>query len=415
MSQEGFTTRILHADRRAGTEHGAVHKPIHTSSQYAYSDARELAAVFQGKPGFSYARQGTPTTAALEAKLAQMEQSRAAIVFATGMAALAAMFTTLLKSGDHVISSRHIFGNTNSLYGTLKQLDIDVTLVDATDAQAVAVAVTDRTKLIFVESIANPATQIADLVGIGELARTHGLIYVIDSTLTSPYLLQAKSVGASLVMHSLSKHIAGHAQALGGVLIDTGLFDWSQFGNILPTYRKGESAGWGLTQIKKKGLRDMGATLAAEPAHRIAVGAETLALRVEKACQNALGLAEHLQAHPFVRTVYYPGLSAHRQHKRAAELFGDRFGTLLSFEPSSHIDCFELLNALKIVILATHVGDTRTLALPVAHTIYHEMGPAVRHEMGIADNLIRVSVGIEDQQDLKNDFDQAFTMLTESR
>lgn len=412
MSQQGFTTRILHADRRGGTEHGAVHKPIHTSSQYAYADARELAAVFQGKPGFSYARQGTPTTAALETKLAQMENARASIVFSTGMAALAALFTTLLKSGDHLISSRYIFGNTNSLYNTLGQLGIEITLVDATDVQSVADAVTAQTKMIFVESIANPATQVADLVGIGELAKQKGLVYVVDSTLTSPFLLQGKAVGASLVMHSLSKHIAGHAQALGGVLIDTGLFDWASHDNILPIYRKGDSAGWGLTQIKKKGLRDMGATLAAEPAHRIAVGAETLALRLQKACDNALVLAQHLQAHPLVQSVYYPGLPSHRQHERAKGLFGNRFGTLLSLEPKPHVDCFELLNALDVAILATHVGDTRTLALPVAHTIYHEMGASQRQVMGIADNLIRVSVGIEDTADLLHDFDQAFDKLS---
>jgi len=412
MADEGFTTRILHADRRAGTEHGAVHKPIHTSSQYAYSDARELAAVFQGKPGFSYARQGTPTTAALESKLAQMEESRAAIVFSTGMAALTAMFTTLLKAGDHVISSRYIFGNTNSLYGTLHRLGIEVTLVDATDTSSVAAAINERTRIIFVESIANPGTQIADLVGIGELAKQRGLLYVVDSTLTSPYLLQAKSVGASLSMHSLSKHIAGHAQGLGGVLIDTGLFDWSTYDNILPMYRKGDSAGWGLTQIKKKGLRDMGATLAADPAHRIAVGAETLALRLDKACQNALTLAQYLAAHPAVKSVYYPGLPNHPQHARATGLFGGRFGTLLSFEPQPEIDCFDLLNALRVVIVGTHVGDTRTLALPVAQTIYHEIGSALRLEMSISDHLIRVSVGIEDSKDLQNDFHQAFAKLT---
>lgn len=412
MSQQGFTTRILHADRRGGTEHGAVHKPIHTSSQYAYSDARELAAVFQGKPGFSYARQGTPTTAALEAKLTQMENARASVVFSTGMAVLAALFTTLLKSGDHLISSRYIFGNTNSLFGTLNALGIEVTLVDATDVQAVADAVTEKTRMIFVESIANPGTQVADLMGIGELARDKGLIYVLDSTLTSPYLIQGQSVGASFVMHSLSKHIAGHAQALGGVLIDTGSFDWSSYDNILPIYRKGDSAGWGLTQVKKKGLRDMGGTLAAEPAHRIAVGAETLALRLEKACCNALKLAQHLEAHPMVQAVYYPGLMTHKQHDRARALFGNRFGTLLSLEPKPHVDCFELLNALEVVILATHVGDTRTLAIPVAHTIYHEMGAAQREVMGIADNLVRVSVGIEDCDDLLHDFDQAFAKLT---
>jgi O-acetylhomoserine (thiol)-lyase len=411
MKQEGFTTRILHADRRAGAEHGAVHKPIHTSSQYAYGDARELAAVFQGKPGFSYARQGTPTTAALESKLTQMEAGKGAIVFSTGMAALAALFTTLLKTGDHLISSQYVFGNTNSLFATLRQLGIEVTLVDATDREAVEKAIRPETRMVFVESIANPGTQVSDLVGIGELCAQRGLVYVVDSTLTSPYLFQAKSVNASIVMHSLSKHIAGHAQALGGVLIDTGLFDWTAYSNILDIYRKGDSAGWALTQIKKKGLRDMGATLAAEPAHRISVGAETLALRLNKACDNAMALAEFLASHQSVQSVAYPGLSSHPQHARAESLFAGRFGTLLSFSLDPTIDCFEFLNLLQIVVLATHVGDTRTLALPAAHTIYYEMGPVMRQQMGIADNMIRVSVGIEDQPDLLNDFATALLKL----
>lgn len=404
---EGLTTRILHADRRQGAEHGAVHKPIHTSSQYAYSDAHELAAVFQGKPGFSYARQGTPTTAALESKLAIMEQGRASIVFSTGMAALAAMFTTLLKSGDHLISSQYVFGNTNSLFGSLRQLGIEVTLVDATDVEAVKAAVQPNTRMVFVETIANPGTQIADLANIGRFARDYGLIYVIDSTLTSPWLFKARDVQASLVMHSLSKHIAGQAQALGGALVDTGLFDWSSYPNILDTYKSGDPAGWGLTQIKKKGLRDMGATLAAEPAHRIALGAETLALRLERACDNALALARMLQAHPTVDMVSYPGLDDHPQHERAKALFGGRYGTLLSFAPAPDVDCFDLLNRLKVAVLATHLGDTRTLCLPAAHTIYFEMGPQMRAQMGIADNLIRVSVGIEDEADLLHDFSAA--------
>lgn len=409
--QEGFTTRILHADRRGGAEHGAVHKPIHTSSQYGYADARELAAVFQGKPGFSYARQGTPTTAALESKLNQMEGGKGAIVFSTGMAALAALFTTLLKAGDHLIASQYVFGNTNSLFVTLRQLGIEVSLVDATDHVNVSQAIQPNTRMVFVETIANPGTQIADLQGIGDVAARHGLVYVVDSTLTSPYLFDSHHVKASIVMHSLSKHIAGHAQALGGVLIDTGLFDWSQFPNILDVYRKGDSALWGLTQIKKKGLRDMGGTLAAEPAHRIAVGAETLALRLQKACDNAMALSQCLAAHGAVQSVAYPGLPDHPQHQRAKALFGGRFGTLLSFTLKPSIDCFDFLNELRIVILATHVGDTRTLALPAAHTIYFEMGPAMRQQMGIADGLIRVSVGIEDTADLLRDFERAMAAV----
>jgi len=409
---KGFTTQILHHDRQRGTEHGAVHQPIHTSSQYGYGDVRDLVAVFQGKPGFSYARQGTPTTAALESKLTQMEQGTGAITFATGMAALAAIFTTLLKAGDHLLASQYVFGNTNSLLGTLAQLGIEVTLVDATDAQKVKDAVRPNTRMVFVETIGNPGTQVADLEGIGELAKALGLVYLVDGTLTSPYLFQSKAVNASLVMHSLSKHIAGQAQALGGVVIDTGLFDWTAYPNILDVYRKGNAGSWALTQIKKKGLRDMGATLAAEPAHRIALGAETMALRLDKACANALALAQMLDQHAAVNHVAYPGLAHHPQHERARALFGGRFSTLLSFTLKPQIECMDFLNALRVPVLATHVGDTRTLALPVAQTIYHEMGPVMRAQMGIDDNLVRVSVGIEDTDDLVGDFYDALHSIS---
>lgn len=404
MKSKGFTTQILHHDRLRGTEHGAVHKPIHTSSQYAYGDVNELVAVFQGKAGFSYARQGTPTTAALESKLTAMEQGYSAIVFSTGMAALATVFMTLLKAGDHLIASQYVFGNTNSLFGTLRQLGINVTLVDATDADELEAAILPSTKMVFVETIANPGTQVADLQAIGQLCQAHGLVYMIDSTLTSPFLFQGKSAGASLVMHSLSKHIAGQAQALGGAIIDTGLFDWSAFPNILDIYRKGDPKGWGMTQVKKKGLRDMGATLAADPAHRIALGAETLSLRLQKACANAMALAQALETHSAVQSVLYPGLASHPQHERAKCLFNGRFGTLLSFVLRPSYDCLAFLNALSVPVLATHVGDTRTLVLPAAHTIYHEMGAAMRAQMGIDQNLIRVSAGIEDEEDLLTDF-----------
>lgn len=409
MAKHGFTTTILHGDRRLSVEHGAVHKPIHTSSQYAYPDARELAAVFQGKPGYTYARQGTPTTDALEKKITAMEEGVASLSFATGMGALAALFTTLLKAGDHLISSQFIFGNTNSLFGTLELLGIELTLVDPTDIAAVAAAIRPNTRMVFTETIANPGTQIADLEAIGKLCAERGLIYVVDNTLTSPWLFKPKSVGASFVMNSLSKHIGGHAHALGGALTDTGLFDWNKCPNILDVYKKGPVAGWGLTQIKKKGLRDMGATLSADAAHRISVGAETLSLRLDKICRNALALANFLSTHPGVARVAYPGLPSHPQHARAKQLFNGGFGNLIAFELVQGIDSFDFLNQLEVVILATHVGDTRSLALPAAQTIYYEMGPALRAQMGIAEGLIRLSVGIEDEADLLADFAQAFS------
>ncbi len=408
MAKHGFTTRILHNDRHLSVEHGAVHKPIHTSSQYAYPDARELAAVFQGKAGYTYARQGTPTTDALEKKVSAMEGGGSSLTFSTGMGALSALFTTLLRAGDHLISSQFIFGNTNSLFGTLEHLGIEISLVDPTDVAAVAAAIKPNTRMVFTETIANPGTQIADLEGLGQLCVKHNLVYVVDNTLTSPWLFQPRTVGASLVMNSLSKHIGGHANALGGSLTDTGLYDWTKFPNILDVYKKGPAAGWGITQIKKKGLRDMGATLAADAAHRIAVGAETLSLRLDKISSNALALAKYLSKHPSVARVSYPGLESHPQHERARKLFGGKFSNLLAVELAAGIDSFEFLNQLQIVILATHVGDTRTLALPAAQTIYYEMGPALRAQMGIADGLIRLSIGIEDEEDLLADFAQAF-------
>lgn len=407
MSTNGFTTKILHSDRRQGTEAGAVHKPIHPSAQYAFEQAEDLVAVFQGKPGFSYARQGTPTTGALETKITQMEQGLNTVTFATGMAGLSAVFMTLLKQGDHLISSQYIFGNTNSLLGTLQAMGVAVTLVDATDLEQVKAARRPETRMVFVESLANPGTHIADLRGIGEWCEAENLLYVLDNTLSTPWLCTGKSVGAGLVVNSLSKHIGGHANALGGAVTDTGLFNWNDYPNISDVYRTGNAAGWGLTQIKKKGLRDMGATLSSDAAHRIAAGAETLALRMGKACDNALALAENLDRHSRVARVTYPGLPEHPQHRRASELFGGRYGALMAVELDETVDLFSFLNRLKVVVLATHLGDNRSLVLPVAHTIYYEMGPVLRAQMGISASQLRISVGIEDTQDLIDDFAQA--------
>jgi O-acetylhomoserine (thiol)-lyase len=405
--KRGFTTAILHSDRDAPVEHGALHKPLHLSVAYGYARARDLADVFQGKqPGYAYGRQGNPTSAALEAKVTAMEEGVASVCFATGMAAIAAALLSLLREGDHVVASHFLFGNTNSLFGTLSGHGMPVSHVDATDAAAVAAAMRPETRLVFVETIANPRTQVADLARIGALCRERGILYVVDNTMTSPWLFRPKSVGAGLVVNALTKYIGGHGNALAGSLTDTGEFDWTKFPNILPSYRGADARMWGIAQIRKKGLRDFGGTLAAEQAHHIAVGAETLALRLARQCANARALANFLQAHPRVRAVHYPGLATHPQHAIARELFRD-YGALLSFEPDPAVDPFDMLDRLRVTVLSSNLGDNRTLAIPVAHTIFHEMGAQRRAEMGIADGLIRVSVGIEDEADVVGDFAQA--------
>jgi O-acetylhomoserine (thiol)-lyase len=405
---KGFTTKVVHNDRQDSIEHGSLHKPIHANVAYGYDDARELAAVFQGaKSGYSYGRQVNPTVTALESKVTVMESGVASVCFGTGMAAIGTTMFALLRSGDHIVSSAFLFGNTNSLFNTFGQMDINVSFVDATSVDAVAAAVTEKTRVVFVETIANPRTQVADLARIGEFCAQHGLVYVVDNTMTSPYLFQAKEVGASLVVNSLTKYIGGHGNALGGAVTELGNYDWSTFPNIYPEYQGGEPTKWGITQIKKKGLRDLGASLGPEAAHHIAMGSETLALRVQRQSDNAMAICQYLQAHPKVKRVYYPGLDDHPQHARAQELFR-AFGGLFSFELQPEVDLWEFLNRLDVIVKSSNLGDNRTLAIPVAHTIFFEMGAERRASMGIDESLIRISSGIEDSEDLLADLAAAF-------
>jgi len=406
----GFTTTILHSDRLGKPEHGALHKPIHTAVTYGFDDVQDLVDIFQNKKkGYAYSRQGNPTVSALENKVTQMENGMATIAFSTGMAAISAVILSLMKQGDHVLASSFLFGNTRSVFQSFMDLGLDISFTDATSVENIKAEVKDNTRLIFVETIANPATQVADLKAIGDLCEEKGIIYVVDNTMTSPYIFKPVNVKASLVINSLTKYIGGHGNALGGSVTDTGLFNWSNFPNIFPTFKtQVKPEVLGMTQIRKKGLRDAGGTLAPEAAHVISVGAETLALRLERACSNALALAQFFESHPLIKKVYYPGLESHPQHKLAGELFS-KYGGLMSIELDNSIDLFGFLNKLKLVIKSSNLGDTRTLAIPVAHTIFNELGAEKRAEMGIADSLIRLSVGIEDLEDLMNDFKAALS------
>lgn len=407
MTKYGFTSEIIHADRRDTIEHGSIHKPIHTAVAYTYDDARDLAKVFQGKQsGYSYGRQVNPTVTALQDKVSLMEGGLATAAFATGMGAIGTTLFALLRAGDHVISSSFLFGNTNSLFNSFNAHGIDVTFVDSTDVANVEAAIQPNTKLVFVETIANPRTQVTDLVGVGDLCEQHGLIYFVDNTMTTPYLFQPKQVKASLVINSLTKYIGGHANALGGSVTELGNFDWEQFDNIYDNYKGANSSLWGITQIKKKGLRDLGASLGPEAAHHISVGSDTLALRMERASSNTLKLAQFLSAHKNVKKVYYPGIEEHPQHERSNELFKSA-GAIMSIELVDDIDCFDFINALDLVICSSNLGDTRSLAIPVAHSIYYEMGPERRASMGIDDSLVRFSIGIEEPEDLLADFEAA--------
>ena len=403
-NNKGFTTTTLHSDLQKPIEHGSLHKPVHTSVAYGYENAEDIALVFQGKQaGFSYGRANNPTTAALAEKITKMEGGVATACFATGMSAISTTMLSLLKAGDHFISSSFLFGNTNSFFNTLTRFGVEVSFVDSTNADNIRAALQPNTKAVFVETIANPATQVTDLMGIGEVCVQHNILYIVDNTLTSGYLFQPKIAQASLVINSLTKVMGGHGVSLGGSVTETGLYDWSRYDNLYDIYKKGAKETWGITQILKKGLRDMGGTLPPESAHHLAVGMETTALRLERSCANALALARFFEAHDRVNKVFYPGIESHNEYRRARDLF-THYGFLMSIELHEDINRFDFLNALSLVVTASNLGDNRTLAIPIADTIYYEMGAERRASMGIADGMIRFSVGIEDIDDLVADF-----------
>ncbi|GGW95620.1 cystathionine gamma-synthase family protein [Alteromonas halophila] len=413
MKDLGFTTRQVHADRVLNQPAaGAVHTPTTNSVLFEYKDAQGIIDVFQGKaPGHVYGRSSCPSVAALQDMINQLEDGIGSLCFATGMAAISSTLFALFRQGDHLIVSEYLFGNTRSFFDTLSDFGVQITYVDVTSVQAIEDAYQPNTRGVYTETVANPVTQVADMQAIGKYCKHRNILFMVDNTMTPPPLTHVKQFDASLIFCSLTKYIGGHGNALGGAVTDTGSYDWQNFPNIAEAYRSAEPAQWGLTQIKKRGLRDLGATLSAGAAHALSVGMETLFLRLERSCRNALKLATFLETRPKVKRVYYPGMSDHPQHFIAREQLNGYYGAILSLELHDEYDPVAFINALELVICATHLGDNRTLALPVAATIFHEAGEQGREKMGIAESLIRISVGIEDTDDLIRDFAQALESL----
>lgn len=407
-------TALVHGDRKLNKpQFGAVHEATNNSVLFNFDDVADLEAVFQGKKlGHVYSRSSSSSAVALQNILFELEGGVAATVFSTGMAAISATMLSLLRAGDHIVVSQFLFGNTRSFFDQLSHFNVEVEYVDMTNSSYVKDAIKRETKMVFCETIANPCTQIADFPSIGRICEEHKILFVIDNTMSPSVMFDANEVKASLVTTSLTKYIAGHGNVLGGVVVDMGGFNWQSFSNIDDFYKSGEPRLWGTTQIRKKGLRDMGATLAPQSAHLVSVGLETLSMRMQKTNNNALVIANYLKQNEWVSQVNYPGLLEHPQHDIATQIFkeGEGFGGILSFEISPDINLREFLNTLNLILIATHLGDTRTLALPVATTIFYENGPEQRAEMGISDTLVRLSIGIEDPIDLVDDLENAFVL-----
>lgn len=420
-SMKGFSTNILHIDFENGTEHGAIHEAIQPSVTFAYPTVNQLINVFQGKSrGYAYSRNSSPTITALENKITMMEQGKSSLLFSTGLAAVSATFLSLLKKGDHLVVSQYLFGNSFSFFKTLIHLGFEVDFVDVTRVEEVKKVIKENTKFFFTETIANPSTQVPDLYNISKLLTRYKkkkIISIIDNTMTTPYLYLPQKHGFSFSINSLTKYISGHGSSLGGSLTDLGNFEGFKDENIFPIYKKKAKNDCLMLQVRKKGMRDMGGTLSPYAAHLVSLGSETLALRMEKQIENSKKIAETLVKHPKIEKVYYPGLSNHPQHGLSKKYYKGH-GALISFIlkdkkkiskklTDSQSKIYQFMNALKVILRSSHLGDNRTLAIPVAKTIFYEMGKKQRDQIGIEENQIRLSVGIEEVDDILGDILQA--------
>ncbi len=397
---------------------GATAAPIYQTVSYAYGTAQELADIFDGRsPGYIYTRIANPTTSALEARLTELEGGIGAIATSSGMAAIASVVMGLVRTGDEIVAAAGIFGGTVSLFeNTLGRFGVETVLVDAAETGNFAAAINDRTKLIFVETIGNPRMDVPDIPAVAEIAHKAGVPLVVDNTLATPFLFTPGRHGADIVVHSTSKFINGHGTAIGGVIIDTGHYDWKKgaFEDIRQLSQRAGNMAF-LAHLRNLIYRDLGGCPAPMNSFLMLQGLETLPGRMDKHCENALKLAEFLSEHRNVTWVNYPALEGNDFHGRVNKLFGGRGGGLLTFGLGNKAAAFRCIDALRLAKNLANLGDVKTLVIHPGSTIFHEFSIAEQNKMGVTEDMVRVSVGIENFEDIKADFQQAIAKAVEEK
>ena len=386
-------TLLLHGAYETDAATGATAPCIVQSASFAYETAEELEAVFAGRaPGYVYSRIANPTVAQFERRMTALEEGRGALACASGMAAISAAVLGLAGAGDEIISGNSVFGGTHSLFAkTLARFGIATRFVEAADPEAYRRAVTDRTRLIFVETIGNPKLDVPDLAAISAVAREYGIALAVDNTVTTPVLLRPRSLGADLVIHSTSKFINGHGNAIGGLVVDTGLSDWSgpRYPHLQALRKKAGGMAF-LAFLRNQIVRDLGCALSPFNAFLMSIGVESLAVRMERHGENARRVAGFLAAHPKVVEVRYPGLPGHPDRAVAARQFGDRFGAVLTLRLESKARCFRFINGLERIRNLANLGDAKSLVIHPASTFCRELSAEARLSVGIehADDII---------------------------
>ena len=403
-------TLSIHGGFAGDSISGATAIPICQTVSYAYKTAQELADVFDGKtPGYIYTRIANPTTTALEARLTQLEDGIGCIATSSGMAAIASVVMSLTRAGDEIIAAIGMFGGTVSLLEkTLGRFGVTTTWIDDANTNEFAKAVSDRTKLIFIETIGNPRMNVPDIPAVADIAHKANVPLVVDNTITTPFLIRPSEFGADIIVHSTSKFINGHGTAIGGAIIDTGNYNWRNgiFDDIKDL---SESTGQLAFLVNLRNLiyRDLGGCPAPMNSFLMLQGLETLPARMIKHDENALKLAKFLQAHPKVSKVNYPGLPDNKFRDRVVKLFSGCSGGLLTFELDNKQRAFKFIDSLKLAKNLANLGDAKTLVVHPSSTIFHEFSIPEQNKMGVTENMIRVSAGIEDFEDIRADFQRA--------
>lgn len=403
-------TIALHGGFAPDGASGSTATPIYQTAAFAYPTAEGISHAFSGRgPGYIYSRIANPTASAFERRLAEMEGGVGCLSCSSGMAAISSVVMGLTRAGDHIVAARGIFGGTISLFArTISRFGVATTFVDAGDAEAVRAALTSQTRLIFVETITNPKMDVPDLPAIADIAHEAGIPLVVDNTVTTPVLVQPGKWGADIVVHSVSKFINGHGNSIGGAIIDTGNFDWRKgpFEDISELARRAGKLAF-LAHLRMLIYRDLGCCPSPFNSFLNLTGMEGLALRMEAHCRNAQALAESLEAHLKVKWVNYPGLKSSPYHETAKRLFSSRFGGVLTFGTGSAESAFKLVDNLSLAKNLANIGDSKTLVIHPASTIFHEFGAEEREAMGVPEDLVRVSVGVESTDDIIADFTSA--------
>jgi O-acetylhomoserine (thiol)-lyase len=416
-----FDTLSLHAGQRPDPTTGSRAVPIYQTTSYVFDDTEHAAALFNlERAGHIYSRISNPTVAVLEERIAALEGGVGAVATASGQAALHLIVATLMGAGGHIVASARIYGGSHNMFvHTLPRFGITATLVDPRDPAAFAKAITDKTRLVYAETLGNPGLEVLDIKAVSDVAHEHGLPLAIDSTFATPYLCQPIAHGADIVMHSATKFLGGHGIAIGGLVVDGGRFDWAASGKF-PTMTEPYAGYHGIAfaeefgpaafimRARAEGLRDFGACMSPANAFYLLQGIETLPVRMARHVANAEVVARFLETHAAVAWVKYPGLESHPDHALARRQMPKGAGAILSFGIKGGRKAgAKLIERLKVFSHLANVGDAKSLVIHPASTTHQQMSVEDLAKAGVGEELVRLSIGLEDAQDLTDDLSQA--------